>query len=230
MSSRRTNGDGEDLNDKERLFVAEYLHDSNGKRAAIAAGYSETSAHNRACILLKKSSVRMAIKTRQDKLIRKVGIRNEDALRQLLFTLTRDALDYCDPETGKLITDVRLLPERARASINGIEQEITIINDRDGNQIGERVKTKLRLVPKEKAIEMAMNHKGLFRQGPGTDGKFEVDWAAIHRDTEVNPVDLIVANPLKYLTQRPAVLDDDPARGLPQYDLASDFRDGVEEG
>ena len=37
------------LNDKERVFVDEYLVDTDPKRAALAAGYSATMAASKVC-------------------------------------------------------------------------------------------------------------------------------------------------------------------------------------
>lgn len=45
------------LNDKQRLFVQEYLRDLNGTQAAIRAGYSEKDASSTACKLLRKPEI-----------------------------------------------------------------------------------------------------------------------------------------------------------------------------
>lgn len=51
---------GKALNPRQLRFVAEYLKDSNGTRAAIAAGYAPKGAGDRAHDLLTKSPAVMA--------------------------------------------------------------------------------------------------------------------------------------------------------------------------
>ena len=48
----------EALNDRERLFVHEYLVDLNGTKAATRAGYSEKTAASQASRLLRKAAVK----------------------------------------------------------------------------------------------------------------------------------------------------------------------------
>ena len=67
--------------------------------------------------------------------------------------------DFINPETGELL-DLNNLTVRAKESIDGIEQEVTILKNRDGEEIGTRVKTKLKLVPKISAMDMFMKHLG----------------------------------------------------------------------
>lgn len=50
-----------DLNDKQFRFVMEYLIDSNGKQAAIRAGYSPKTAEVQASRLLSNAKVKAAV-------------------------------------------------------------------------------------------------------------------------------------------------------------------------
>ena len=50
-----------DLNDKQLRFVVEYLTDSNGKQAAIRAGYSPKTAEVQASRLLSNAKVKAAV-------------------------------------------------------------------------------------------------------------------------------------------------------------------------
>jgi len=45
------------LNDQQRLFVHEYLHDLNGTKAAVRAGYSEKNASSTASKLLRRPEI-----------------------------------------------------------------------------------------------------------------------------------------------------------------------------
>ena len=51
----------DDLSDKQLRFVMEYLTDSNGKQAAIRAGYSPKTAEVQASRLLSNAKVRAAV-------------------------------------------------------------------------------------------------------------------------------------------------------------------------
>ena len=52
-----------ELNERERLFVREYLVDLNGKAAAIRAGYAPKGAAARGSKLLKRPAVAKAVET-----------------------------------------------------------------------------------------------------------------------------------------------------------------------
>ena len=168
------------INDRMRRFCVEYA--SNGydqKAAALAAGYSEKSASVSACILMRKPEIRREIAKIERDTFERLELKRDDILLQLYDCVTRNAGDFCD-ETGKIVTDVSKLSRRARNVIDGIEQDVHQQFDKDGNVVGETIKTKLRLVPKTGAIDMAMKHKGLFAptlvQG---EAKVAIDWDAM---------------------------------------------------
>lgn len=80
-------------------FAMEYALDANGKRAAIAAGYSPKIAANQASDLLKKKEIQEAIdKFRRDSL-RKFKLKAEDVLEEL----------------AKVAMDVELSPHKMKA-------------------------------------------------------------------------------------------------------------------
>ncbi|MFP5521262.1 terminase small subunit [Peptococcus simiae] len=56
------------VNDRQRLFVDEYLKDLNATQAAIRAGYSEKTARSQGNRLLTKVDIKSAIKKRQEAL------------------------------------------------------------------------------------------------------------------------------------------------------------------
>ncbi|MCK9569356.1 terminase small subunit [Candidatus Pacearchaeota archaeon] len=148
---------GEDgLTDKAMMFVAEYLVDFDATRAAIAAGYSKKTASVKGCQLLKKPDIIRVVKQFQKEDLAKCQLTREEILLQLYYCATRSASDFCD-ENGRIITDVHRLDKRAQNTIDGIEQ--TVSYDQEGNEV---VRTKLRLVPKAEAINMALKHMGLY--------------------------------------------------------------------
>lgn len=188
LTNRQIKGDHR-FSDKQRAFVRRYLIHHDATKAAIEAGYKKTSAYQTGAKLLKTKVIQTAIGKQELKIEKEWKIEARDVLQQLYYCLTRDASDFAD-STGKLITDVSKLNARARASINAIEQEVTTLYDREGNESGQRVKTKLRLVPKEEAIRMAMTHKGMFLK-PEADGekKYEIDWEKIRPQDRLDEVE-----------------------------------------
>ena len=137
---------------KELRFVSEYLACMNPVTAAKKAGYSAPMGKK----LLENPIIAKMIAYEDQKTCEKLELSREEILLQLYYCVTRSVSDFCDAE-GKIITDVRHLSERARNTIDGIEQDVYW--DSEGNQ---HLKTKIKLVPKATALDMAMKHKGLF--------------------------------------------------------------------
>jgi len=148
------------LNDKQTRFVMEYLKDSNGTRAAKAAGYSSpTTASSK---LLKKPLIARAIGRAQQIMVQNLGLDAEEVIYNLWCCVTRTLDDFID-EDGKLISNVNKLTDRAKRAVDGIDQEITITHNRDGTRT-EKIRNKLKLVSKSSVLDMAMKHKGLFAE------------------------------------------------------------------
>lgn len=163
-----------DLTDKEYRFVHEYCVDYNGIRSVKASGYkasTDNSARVLACRMLKKKKIKDAIRFLERKTIKKLGIDREEVLLQLMYCLTQTAEDFVD-EQGHIITDIRELSPRARAVIQDIKQIIHY--DDEGNV--ESLELQLIKVPKIKAIEMAMKHKGLMETLAQELQEYAVPW------------------------------------------------------
>jgi len=138
----------------------EYLKDSNGTRAAKAAGYSSpTTASSK---LLKKPLIARAIGRAQQIMVQNLGLDAEEVIYNLWCCVTRTLDDFID-EDGKLISNVNKLTDRAKRAVDGIDQEITITHNRDGTRT-EKIRNKLKLVSKSSVLDMAMKHKGLFAE------------------------------------------------------------------
>lgn len=76
--------DQDGLMPKQRRFVEEYLLNANATRAAIRAGYSETSARSSASRLLAVPSVARAIETGQEALFQSIRVKQDDVIHRLL--------------------------------------------------------------------------------------------------------------------------------------------------
>lgn len=68
------------LTAKQQIFVAEYLLDGNGARAARSAGYSENSARQIAANTLSKVYIQQAIAAKQHETAMKLELRKEHVL------------------------------------------------------------------------------------------------------------------------------------------------------
>lgn len=80
-------------------FAMEYAIDANGKRAAIAAGYSPKVASNQASMLLKDRRIQNAIDQFRRDSVRKFKLKAEDVLDEL----------------AKVAMDVELSPHKMKA-------------------------------------------------------------------------------------------------------------------
>ena len=72
------------LTAKQTKFIAEYLVDGNGARAAVAAGYGKAGARVAACRALTNDNVQKALQARQSADATRLCLRREDALQGLL--------------------------------------------------------------------------------------------------------------------------------------------------
>lgn len=68
---------------RQALFLKEYIKDENGRRAAVAAGYSEKGASTTASRLLKEESVQEALSIIKSKIVESGVYDVEAALKQI---------------------------------------------------------------------------------------------------------------------------------------------------
>src|ERR1017187_4042453 len=73
----------QNLNEKQQIFVREYLLDRNATRAAIAAGYSQKTAYSAGPRLLKNVEIQAEIAKRTEKVLAKLEITAERVLHGL---------------------------------------------------------------------------------------------------------------------------------------------------
>lgn len=107
------------LTDKQLKFCNEYLLDFNATRAAIAAGYAESSAAESGCENLIKSNVIDYLKGRQDKLAIKHNITLDKVVKEYSKIAFHD-IRKCFDENGDLIPIIDLDEDTAGA-IAGME-------------------------------------------------------------------------------------------------------------
>lgn len=146
-----------DLTPKQSLFVVEYIKDLDARRAGLAAGYESADSGGK---LLANPAVSRQISVELSRLHKAKSITNELVLEQLYYALSRTSDDFIDPKTGRLVNDLRLLSPRAKNMVEGIKQQVETWTDGDGEE-HVQVKTEIKFVSKQAAIDLAMRHKGL---------------------------------------------------------------------
>lgn len=114
------------INMRERIFVANYLIDFNRKRAAIAAGYKESTANAAAYNLLNRKRVADAIEEGGRKKLQALEKTADDVFIQLQNTVFSDirkvapfTLDYLDDATAAAIQSVKLVKRRVNDQMIG---------------------------------------------------------------------------------------------------------------
>lgn len=147
------------LTEKQKTFVKEYMLCGDGKKSAIAAGYSIKCADTMACRLLQEPRIKRELGKIRSRVAKQYEDRLGDAMEQLHSCITRQADDLVDPETGNTITDLRELPQRAKAAMDGYKERTTVRYDKDGGKI-ETTEREFKFVGKASALDMAFKIRG----------------------------------------------------------------------
>lgn len=90
------------LTPKQQLFVEEYLIDFNATQAAIRAGYSENTAYSQGPRLLENVEIQRGIEKGKQKLIKKLDIKKEDIIRDLI-RIKEDNIEDFPPHALKAL-------------------------------------------------------------------------------------------------------------------------------
>lgn len=147
------------LTTKELTFVLEYLKDRDATRAARDSGYKHPSANSSK--LLQRKDIQLVLGHYNKQIAEEYRVERNEILKQLAYCATRNGVDFVD-ENGNLIENLNDLPDRAKAAVDSIEQTVKTWVTPMGDEMQE-VRTKLRLVPKATAIDMAMKHLGAYK-------------------------------------------------------------------
>lgn len=89
--------ESEELTDKQRLFVMEYMRDFNATRAAIAVGYSKKTAYAIGWELLRKPQIQAEIKRLKEVIADELGLDIKRVIAEYMkiaFTDITDLLDF----------------------------------------------------------------------------------------------------------------------------------------
>jgi phage terminase small subunit len=153
------------LSPKQLRFVQEYLVDLNGKRAAIAAGYSAKTAEVTASKMLRIPKVQAEIQEGQKAKEKLLEVSKEKVLKEYLriaFSDIKNVMKW-DAQYIDLIPSDDIGPD-----VSAAIQEVSIKTKYtdEGEMIIER---KVKLYDKPRALEMLGKHLGLFEKKEGDD-------------------------------------------------------------
>ncbi len=112
------------LSDKQKAFVREYLKDSNGKQAAIRAGYSPKTAESKASQLLRLVKVRALLEEKTKPLDENAGVTRERVMSEFAKMAFGD--DYPRDKKGSLDSIAKILGMFIDRTSNPVLDEIAM--------------------------------------------------------------------------------------------------------
>jgi phage terminase small subunit len=151
------------------LFAQEYCVDLNATRAAIAAGYTETTAPARGSQLLRNRKVKRLIDGILSKRARRLEITGERILEEIGRLALSNMIDFVEINE-KGVPKFRLsgINRDKTAAIQELSTDTYLSGT--GNQKREITTVKLKLADKKGALEMLAKYRKLFSE------KVEVDF------------------------------------------------------
>lgn len=148
---------------KREKFVREYVIDLNGRRAAIAAGYSQNSADVEASRLLADAKVSRRVDQLLSERASRLEIKADHVLEELARLAFSNMQDYTRIDAdGKPVLDLSAIDRDKFAAIQEIREDTT-----GGSGDGERkqvVRTTVKLVNKTQNLELLMKHLGMLTE------------------------------------------------------------------
>ena len=153
-----------ELSNRERMFVREYLLYMNASQAGIRAGYSPNSIGRNICRVLRRPRVRAALEAAMAERERDLQIDAREVLREIARLGFANMLDYVSvKEDGSAEVDLTGVTRDRAAAI----AEITVS---EGAETTGRVarggrRVRLKLANKARSLHMLGRHLGLFPRG-----------------------------------------------------------------
>ena len=140
------------------VFVQTYIaNGNNATQAAITAGYSAKTAYSQGQRLLKNDEISKQLANAAQRVAEICGLTAERTIREVARICTFDIRRlYREDGTLKHITE---MDDDTRAAIASVEVHESVV---DGIVVGQT--TKIKPWDKNRALEMAMKHLGLFER------------------------------------------------------------------
>lgn len=154
------------MNEKQRLFVQEYLVDLNATQAAKRAGYSEKTAGSTGWELLQKPEIAQAVQEAFRDRVDRTQVTQDRVIAEyaaIAFADVRDLMSW-DEERVHLVPSADL-GSRAAATIQTVKSKVTRIPREDDDDL-ERIELELRMHSKVSALDALAKHVGLGRTSP----------------------------------------------------------------
>lgn len=147
LDSVETKSALDELEEKQQLFVHEYIKDLNGTKAAIRAHYAEDSAHVQASRMLSYAKVQNAIAELKAQRNKQLNVDAGYVLQRLLDVDQLDVADILD--NSGAIKPVNEWPKEWRQNISSFE----VASDGQGTSV-----VKLKFPDKVKNLELIGKH------------------------------------------------------------------------
>lgn len=154
------------LTPKQQLFVEEYLIDLNATQAAIRAGYSPNNADKIGSELLGKTRVSEAIKIAMAERSRRTGINQDRILAELAKIALVNPARVVNFDEATIRKDA--LPEDL-AAVASVKVKRFPTKD------GEGIEREVKFHDKNKALDLAGRHLGMFRDRLELSGGLEAE-------------------------------------------------------
>lgn len=149
------------LTHRQEAFIQEYLIDLNTTKAAIRAGYKETSAPTYGADLLRNPLVSQRIATAMAQRETRVKMTQDQVLHEMSL-LSNSRVDWfvVDDDGQVLCTDKA--PEGAIGAIKSIKRKITIRTEPKTNVSIKTIDVEITLWDKPAPLKLMGRHVGLF--------------------------------------------------------------------
>lgn len=147
-SVNKTAKNANGLNDRQTLFVEEYIKDFNGSRAAIAAGYSKSGAGVAASRMLKKDNIQKSVAEAKASRIERVQSESDWLLKTLLEQGDADQIEIIDANGN--LKNINEWPAHWR---KGLVSSFTTRVDKEGES-----STEIRFNDRTKILKMIGEH------------------------------------------------------------------------
>jgi phage terminase small subunit len=147
------------VHQRRTRFIKEYLIDQNATRAAIAAGYKESTARFEGSRLLTDANVKAQIQEANAKINAKLEVTVENVRRELARLAFFDPRQFLNPDgSAKLITD---LDDDTAAALAGFETAELFTGSGEDRALAGYVK-KFKLADKGMNLERLGRHLKMF--------------------------------------------------------------------
>jgi phage terminase small subunit len=154
------------LTDMQQAFVANYLITLSATKAAIAAGYSKTSAGVQGYQLLQHPSIARELRRAMARRAKRLDLTAENVLREIAriaFSDIRAVMTFDGQKITVKASDK--IHSDAAAAIQSIEQHTTE-SERSSNTT-----VKVKLHDKMRALDLAGRHLGMWAKGDDDEFK-----------------------------------------------------------